>query len=245
MPKKIKIRQFLMTTGKFNSAFDCEKAIRLGKIKVNGFPLINPNYYFDPKRSIVEYNGKKLKKAKQLYYIFNKPAGYLCQKSKSEKTVYSLINKLDISTGQKKSLFTVGRLDKDTEGLLIITNDGVLSKKILAPVSEIKKKYYVELNCILPNTEVIKLEGGVFIDVKDKKYKTKQCKIKKLSQNKVYIAITEGKKRQIRKMFESIGSKVEYLKRISIADVKLNNLKTGDFKRVTKEYLNDNLNIKN
>jgi len=241
MSQKISLKQFLMKSGKFDKVFDAEKAIRDGKATINNEIITSPNYFFNPKKSLVKLNNEKIKKVPLLYFLINKPAGYLSQKVEGEKTIYDLLNKLNLPKEHIKSLFAVGRLDKATEGLMLITNDGKLSDFIMNPENEIVKKYYAVLEKPVANENIRLLEKGVIIEIDDLKYKTTKCKIKKVKENEVYISITEGKKRQIRKMFESIGNKVVYLKRISIGGLALVNLRTGEIKQITKEEIMEKL----
>ena len=240
MSKKISLKQFLMKSGKFDKSYDCEKAIRDGKVTIDKKVITNPNYFFNPK-SLVKAGDETVRKVPKLYFIMNKPSGYVSQKAENEKTIYDLISKLSISTEHKKSLFAVGRLDKDTEGLMIITNDGQLSDMLMQPGSEITKRYFAALEKPVDNESIKLLEKGVIIEIEDLKYKTTRCKIKKIKENEVYISITEGKKRQIRRMFESVGNNVVYLKRVSIGGLSLGDLKTGELRKITREEIEEKL----
>ncbi|MBI2655035.1 rRNA pseudouridine synthase [Candidatus Woesearchaeota archaeon] len=240
MSKKISLKQFLMKSGKFDRAHDCEKAIREGDVTVDKKTVTNPNYFFSPK-SLVRIGGENIRKVHRLYFLMNKPAGYLSQKAENEKTIYDLISSLNIPNEHKKSLFAVGRLDKETEGLMIITNDGQLSDMIMQPSMEIMKKYHAVLEKPITANNLKLLEKGAIIEIDDSKYKTTKCRIKKVKENEVYISITEGKKRQIRKMFESVGNKVVYLNRVSIGGLSLGKLKVGEIKPITREEIMEKL----
>ena len=124
MSKNISLKQFLMRSGRFERSYDCIAAIKDGKVTVGNEIITHPNHFFNPKKSLVRLYGEKINQIPKLYFLFNKPSGYLCQKSASEKTVYGLLDRINLPKASKQSLYTVGRLDKDTEGLLIITNDG-------------------------------------------------------------------------------------------------------------------------
>ncbi|MBS3104855.1 rRNA pseudouridine synthase [Candidatus Woesearchaeota archaeon] len=243
MSKKTSLKQFLMKSGKFRRMQDCIESIISGKIYVNNEIINNPNYFFNPKKSLVKTENKKIKKARKLYFLMNKPAGYLSQKAESEKTIYDLLIKLHLSQEEIQSLSAVGRLDKDTEGLMIITNDGKLSDFIMHPKNEIIKRYNAVLENPAANDSLKLLEKGVIIEIDDAKYKTTKCRIKKVKENEVYISITEGKKRQIRKMFETVGNKVAYLKRVSIGGLALGNLKAGDIKEISRQEILEKLEI--
>ena len=243
MSKKISLKQFLMKSGKFRKMQECIEAIRSGKISVNNKIINNPNYFFNSKKSLVKTESKKIKKARKLYFLMNKPTGYLSQKAESDKTIYDLLNKMHLSQEETNSLSAVGRLDKETEGLMIITNDGKLSDFIMHPKNEIIKRYNAVLENPIADGSLKLLQKGVVIEIDDSKYKTTKCRIKKVKENEVYISITEGKKRQIRKMFETVGNKVAYLKRVSIGGLALGNLKAGDIKEISRQEIMEKLEI--
>ena len=243
MSKKISLKQFLMKSGRFEKAYDCIQAIRNGKVSINSKIITNPNYFFNPKNALVRQDNKKIKSVNKLYFILNKPAGYLSQKSENEKTIYDLLGKLNLPKEQMQSIFAVGRLDKDTEGLLILTNDGNLSDKTAHPGNEIIKKYYAVLEKTIDINQIRILEKGIEIMVDHERYRTKPCKIKIVGEKEAYISISEGKKRQIRKMFEMIENKVVYLRRVSIGGLQLGNLKTGEIKEITREEIMEKLEV--
>ena len=243
MSKKISLKQFLMRTGKFTKVFDCISAVKSGKITVNNKIVTNPNYFLNPKKALIKLENEKIKSANKLYFILNKPAGYLSQKSENEKTIYDLLEKLTLSKEQMQSLFAVGRLDKDTEGLIILTNDGNISDKIMNPKNEIIKKYYAVLEKTVDINKIRILEKGIEIGIDKEKYKTKPCKIKIVGEKEAYISISEGKKRQIRKMFEMIENNIVYLRRVSIAGLQLENLKVGEIKSISREEIYNKLDI--
>src|SRR3989338_2630685 len=120
MSKNISLRQFLMGSGRFERSYDCIAAIKDGKVTIDNEIITHPNHFFNHKKLLVRVNGEKVKALPNLYFLLNKPSGYLCQKSASEKTVYGLLDRINIPKASKKSLYKVGRLEKDTEGLLII-----------------------------------------------------------------------------------------------------------------------------
>ena len=241
MSKKISLKQFLMKSGNFDNVYDCITSVRNGEITINGKVETNPNYFFNPKNTIVKFDNEKIKTVGKLYFVLNKSAGYISQKSESEKTIYDLLKKLKIDEKIINSLFAVGRLDKDTEGLIIITNDGKLSSKIMNPKHEIIKKYYSVLEKVIDINKIKMLEKGIEISIDKEKYKTKPCKIKIVGEKKAYISISEGKKRQIRKMFEAVGNKVVYLKRVSIGDLQLGKLNVGEINQITREEIMEKL----
>ena len=136
MSKKLKLQQFLMQTGEFKKSWDAKESIKNQEVSINDKIIVNPNYQFKLNKDIVKHNGKQLKIAKKLYYIMNKPAGYICQKSSKQLSVYDLFEKINIPETERNSLFIVGRLDKNTTGLIIITNDGNYSNRLMQPEVE-------------------------------------------------------------------------------------------------------------
>lgn len=241
MPKKISLKQFLMRTGKFSKVFEAEKAVSDGKVLVDGKIVRNKNYFFDPKSSIVEYESEKLKQTPKLYFLMNKPAGYICQKSPGEKSIYDIIKKSKIESKLSSSLFAVGRLDKDTEGLIVITNDGMLADRIMKPENKIEKKYYVILESPVDIKKTKMLEKGVVIDVDNKPYEAKPGKVEIAGQKQLFLSISEGKKRQIKKMLEAVGNKAVYLRRVSIGNLQLGSLKPGEMRKMSREEIQQKL----
>lgn len=230
----MRINKFLASAG-IASRRKVEEYIASGRIKVNGKVILelatdikpSDNVLFDDK--IVE-TGENFE-----YYMLNKPKGYISTASddRGRKTVVSLIK-------TNSRIYPVGRLDYDSEGLLLLTNDGELTNKITHPKNNISKTYIVKINSKLNDDEKQKLENGVVIDG----YKLHPCKIKVLKQDiefcELEIVIYEGRNREIRKMFQSIGKKVIFLKRTKIENLSLGNLKRGEYRLLTKsevEYL--------
>lgn len=241
MSKKISLKQFLMRSGRFEKVYDCIMAIKIGKATIDGKAISNPNYFFNPKRSLVKLDDEKIRKTPYLYFLMNKPAGCLSQKAENEKTIYNLLENLDLPKLNFQSLSAVGRLDKESEGLLLITNDGKLSNLIMNPKNKITKKYYAVLEDAADINKIKLLEKGIQIEIGHEQYRTKPCRIKVVGEKEVYISISEGKKRQIRKMFDAIGNKVVYLRRVSIAGLQLGSLKAGEIKQTTKEEILEKL----
>ena len=185
----------------------------------------------------VAVSGKTIAPLKTFdYYIMNKPKGYVCtvKDDKERKTV------MDLLPANVKRVVPVGRLDYDTEGLLILTNDGDLTFKLTHPKNEIPKTYSVKTEKPMTEKDINALRSGVYIDG----VKTKKCNVKLVETTKNYtkfnITITEGKNRQIRKMVESVNNNVTFLKRIKIGDLKLTGLNRGEVRKLSLneiEYL--------
>ncbi|MEM4397334.1 MAG: pseudouridine synthase [Candidatus Woesearchaeota archaeon] len=245
---KIHLHQFLSRTGLFKSKKEIIDSVKNGFVTIDEQIIINPMYRFNPSKRVVKYKGNILKIVdKKYYYVINKPIGYLSTRLTSldiynkKKSVFDL---LDIEEKIKRTLFAVGRLDEDTSGLLIITNDGKFGFKIAHPKFEIKKTYYVVLEKPITENKIKEIEQGITINVeidgKYIKYKTKPFKIKLISERKLFITLSEGKKREVRKIFEAINNKVLKLERISINNLNLKELalKQGQYKEVSFDYLN-------
>lgn len=202
-----------------------ENIIKSRKVKVNG--KVTTNLSTEIKDTdIVSIDNKTIKIVSNLvYYKLNKPKGYITSTSddKDRKTVINLMR------GIHYRVFPIGRLDYDTEGLLLLTNDGEIANILTKPNSEVKKTYVLHIGGIINKDEIKKLSTGV--DIGD--YITRPCSVELIetngTQSKLKVTITEGKNRQIRKMFASIGKEVTFLKRIQIGDIKLGGLSRGEY----------------
>ena len=202
-----------------------ENIIKSRKVKVNG--KVTTDLSTEIKDTdIVSIDNKTVKIVSNLvYYKLNKPKGYITSTSddKDRKTVINLMR------GIHYRVFPIGRLDYDTEGLLLLTNDGEIANILTKPNSEVKKTYVLHIGGIINKDEIKKLSTGV--DIGD--YITRPCSVELIetngTQSKLKVTITEGKNRQIRKMFASIGKEVTFLKRIQIGDIKLGGLSRGEY----------------
>jgi pseudouridine synthase len=246
MSKKIRLHQFLSKTGLFKLKKDILIALGNKEIKVNDKVINSPHYHIS-KFDRVYYKNKEIKIEKgKTYILLNKPEGYLSSKLTEndirlgKKSVFSLIN---LDENIKKTLFCVGRLDEDTSGLLIITNDGDLSHEITDPESEIKKVYEAELENDFSEDDKERVENGVMIELEENgkftSYKTKKCKVDIKNRKKVWITVSEGRKREVRRIFEALENKVLKLERICIGNLDLRKLKIplGKYITVKKENL--------
>ncbi|MFQ6752219.1 MAG: pseudouridine synthase [Clostridia bacterium] len=220
----MRINKYLAQVG-LGSRRKVEELVLDGRVKVNG--AITRDLSTDIKDSdVVYFDNRPIKVSNKLvYYKLNKPKGYVTTVSddKDRKTV------MDLMRGVHHRVYPVGRLDYDTEGLLILTNDGDITNILTKPNSEVSKTYIVHIESGITNDEIKKLTSGVKID----DYTTKPCsiEIKELGEklSKLYITISEGKNRQIRKMFASVGKNVIFLRRIQIGDIKLGGLSRGEY----------------
>lgn len=205
--------------------------IRKGCVTVNDQIVKKPEVHIDENNDNVTVNGKAISYKKYQYYMLNKPAGVVTAvRDTKDKTVMDLFDK-SISKG----LFPVGRLDKDTEGLLIITNDGELSHRLTSPSKHVEKTYFVRVDGTVTNEHITLFEKGVNIGGK---HMTKPAVLEILNSDnisEVLLTITEGRFHQVKRMFHAVGMNVIYLKRISMGEIELDsNLKLGDYRELTK-----------
>lgn len=225
----MRINKFLAACG-VASRRDCDEIIKQGLVKVNGRTADLGCEVTEDDEVIVSGNRVTLKKNE--YYILNKPKGYICSVSddKGRKTI------MDLLPSNAGRIFPVGRLDYDSEGLLIVTTDGELAQRLTHPSNEIPKTYLVKIEGTLTEAALNPIRSGIEID---SGYVTKKCKAHIVETNKEYtkihITITEGKNREIRKMFAAIGKEVVLLKRIKIGELTLRGLNRGEWRKLSKE----------
>lgn len=229
----MRINKFLAAAG-VASRRACDKIIGEGRVTVNGKKAAAGMEVNDGDE--VFFDGNRVVPQKNEYYILNKPKGYICSVSddRGRKTV------LDLMPRNVGRIYPVGRLDYDSEGLLILTTDGELAQKLTKPSSEVPKTYLVKVEGTLKEADLNPIRSGIEIDG----YMTKKCKAHIVETNKAYtkvhITLTEGKNREIRKMFAAIGKEVQLLKRIKIGDLNLSGLDRGAYRKLSKaevEYL--------
>lgn len=225
----MRLNKYLAACG-IASRRDCDEIIKQGRVKVNGKIAIIGMDIDDSDE--VTFDGNKIALKKNEYYILNKPKGYLSTVSddKGRKTV------MDLMPENVGRIYPVGRLDFDSEGLLILTTDGELAQRLTHPSNEVPKTYLVKIEgsateaTLNPIRSGIEIEGG---------YVTKKCKAHIVETNKdytkIHITITEGKNREIRKMFEAIGREVTLLKRIKIGQLTLRGLDRGAWRKLSKQ----------
>ena len=233
----MRINKFLAESG-VCSRRGADQLIIEGVVKINGrIAQLGDEVGGD---DTVSVRGKIINVVKKYdYYIMNKPKGYVCtvKDDKGRKTV------MDLLPPKIERLFPVGRLDYDTEGLLLFTNDGELTFKLTHPKNEVTKTYLVKTEKPVSEEDLNKLRAGVYIDG----VKTKKCKIRLIettkTYSKVHITISEGKNRQVRRMFESINNNVDFLKRIKIGDLTLTGLDRGEVRKLTPAEIDYLLNL--
>jgi len=234
----MRINKFLAMSG-VASRRASDKLITDGVVKING-RVCSLGDEVDVSSDHVTVNGRPVNTVKKFdYYIMNKPKGYVCtvKDDKDRKTVMELLPQ------SAKRLFPVGRLDYDTEGLLILTNDGELTYKLTHPKNEVPKTYLVKTEKPVSDEDLAKLRSGVVVDG----VKTKKCNVRLIETSKtgskLHITITEGRNRQVRKMFEAVNNCVDFLKRIKIGELKLTGLDRGEVRQLSAREVDYLLNL--
>ena len=218
------------------SRSDIKKEIRKGLVLVNG-EIIRDSSFSVPLHASVSYRGEEVCYEEFSYYMMNKPIGVLSStEDRKQKTVLDLITEK-----HRKDLFPVGRLDKDSEGLILIMNDGQLAHTLLSPKNHIEKRYYIEIPVLLEDSDIAPLRFGIQYD-KDLIAEPAKVRILSAEEEKtaIEIIITEGKFHQIKKMFLALSENyvVTKLKRLSMGKVVLDeNLAPGDYRRLSAEEI--------
>lgn len=215
----------------------CEELILSGKVKVNGFIIKELGVKVDGTKDKVEYNGKIITpEENKVYILLNKPEGYITsvKDEKNRKTVLDLVQ-------VDERIYPIGRLDYDSSGLIILTNDGDIYNKIIHPRVELTKRYVAVCDGEFTSKEIERFKTGIDIGG----YVTAPANIKVIrnedGKSTVEIGIHEGKNRQIRRMCSALGHEVLSLKRVAIGDIKLGYLKRGEYRELTKkeiDYIN-------
>lgn len=235
----IRLDKYLTELG-VGTRSEVKKYLKAGLVTVDGIPEKRPETKIDETKAEVCFRGKKLSYAAYEYYLFHKPAGCVsATEDKLHKTVMDYLTDI-----RRKDLFPVGRLDIDTEGLLFITNDGALAHELLSPVKHVPKTYYAKVEGYVTKEDVTLFEKGV--DIGEEKL-TKPAKLVILSEgdiSEIELTITEGKFHQVKRMFEAVGKRVVYLKRLSMGTLTLpEDLKPGEYRALTERELTGLRNI--
>ncbi|MCT4585147.1 MAG: rRNA pseudouridine synthase [Peptostreptococcaceae bacterium] len=229
----MRINKYIAKSG-LCSRRKAEELIINNEVSVNDVLIKELAFKVDEKKDIVKVKGKIISiKEELVYYLLNKPIGYIssAKDERGRKTVIDLLKEV------KERIYPIGRLDYDTSGLLLLTNDGDLTYKITHPKHNINKVYEAYVEGIPTKDEIYSFEKGLNIE----DYKTSKAKIDiidiKGKNSVVRITIHEGKNRQVRKMCDKINHPVIKLKRVSIGNIKLNNLKEGKYRPLTNQEI--------
>ena len=232
MAKKLRVDKVLSNLG-YGSRAELKVYCKKGLVKINDKIISNPGTQVDTDIDKIEFNNEIVKYREFVYIMMNKPDGYLSATfDKRDPIVLDLIDPSYLTFEP----FPVGRLDKDTEGLLVLTNDGQLAHRVLSPKKHVPKTYYAKIEGVVTEEDIKAFEKGVILD---DGYETMPSQLKILKSDElseIELTIHEGKFHQVKRMFESVGKKVVYLKRLSmgklILDEKLN---LGEYRELTDE----------
>ena len=228
----MRINKFLADKG-LASRRHADEMVSAGRVKINGKVAVLGENVED--NDVVEVDGQVLSREEkqEKYYIMNKPKGVVCTVSddRGRKTV------MDFLPEGVGRLYPVGRLDYETEGLLILTNDGDLAFRLMHPMNEIPKTYMAKIEGTMTEKDLNRIRSGIELDG----VLTKKCKAHIVETHKeytkVHVTITEGKNRQVRRMFEAIGRTVMLLKRVQIGNLKLKGLDRGEVRELTQDEI--------
>ncbi len=228
----MRLNKFLSGSG-VASRRKCDTLISEGKVSVNGKIITELGTIINEKKDKIKVEGKEVKLPSSFVYIkLNKPKGYACaaKDERGRKTIYELVK-------CEERLFSVGRLDYDTEGLILLTNDGNFANAVMHPSYQIEKEYRVNVEGELKESELAVLRKGAVVDG----VRMPPARVKWLScengVTKVSVVIDEGQNRQVRRMFEAIGRSIKLLKRVRIGEVTLGGLKRGEWRDMTPSEL--------
>ena len=228
----MRVDKFLSEMG-VASRSESARAARRGEITVDGVAIKKADIHIDPENNVVCYRGTAVEYAKFVYVMLNKPDGYVsATEDGREKVVLELLPE-EVC---KRDVFPCGRLDKHTLGLMLITDNGELSHRLLSPKSHVKKRYRYTSKLELSDDDLERLERGTVLD---DGYETKPSEIELFEDRKSgIITLVEGKYHQIKRMFESVGNKITYLERISFGPLELDTaLERGEWRYLTIEEI--------
>jgi len=219
----------------YGSRKDVKKMIKSGAVEIEDTVVLDPEMKIDPEVQSIKVNGKEVVYRKYIYLMLNKPKGVItATEDMSQHTVLDLIDEEYL----KFNPSPVGRLDKYTEGLLLLTNDGMLNHKLTSPKKEIDKEYYAEVYGRVTKSDVDAFREGIVLD---DGYKTLPAELEILEESqvsKVLVKIKEGKFHQVKRMFQAVGKKVIYLKRLRIGNLKLDEtLEPGEYRELTEDEI--------
>ena len=227
----MRLDRFLANSG-VGTRKEVKDILKKRKIKVNDVIMLDGSVHVNENEDIVKYNDEVINYRPFVYIMMNKPDRVIsATEDKEHKTVIDLLG----NNYRTYSLFPVGRLDIDTEGLLLLTNDGKLSHNLLSPKKHVEKEYLVKLKENINDHNIHKVENS--IELEDG-YVCKRAKISKISENELTISITEGKFHQVKRMFKAVNNEVIYLKRIRMGNLLLDkNLMLGEYRELSSDEL--------
>ncbi|MBU5675256.1 rRNA pseudouridine synthase [Alkaliphilus sp. MSJ-5] len=234
MAKTQRIDKVLANLG-YGSRRDIRKICKDGLVKVDGKIIKDSSLHIDPENSEIIVGNEVVNYREFIYIMMNKPQGVIsATEDNRDETVVDLLDE----SYRPFDVFPVGRLDKDTEGLLLLTNDGQLAHQLLSPKKQVPKTYYAKVDGVVTEEDGERFKEGVFID---EDYKTLPAELKILKSDEISeieLTIYEGKFHQVKRMFQAVGKTVIYLKRLSMGPLELdNNLDLGEYRELTEEEL--------
>ncbi len=223
---KIRLQKYLSQAG-VASRREAERLIGEGAVEVNGRTVTEMGTRVEAGKDIVTVRGKRISPEKKMYLLLHKPAGYIC----SMKDGYQRPLATELIKGVPERLYPVGRLDLDSEGLLILSNDGDFCQKLTHPRYRVEKTYRVSLRYPLTPAGARRLESGVILK---NGYRTAPARVRIVSRGRktVEITIREGKKRQVKRMLLAVNNRVDYLKRVAVGPLKLGDLPRGKWRKL-------------
>ncbi|WP_153730704.1 pseudouridine synthase [Sporosarcina obsidiansis] len=232
----MRLDKLLSNTG-YGTRKEVRQLLKKGMIRVNGAVIKDPALHVDPAKDTITLLGEDVVYKEFVYLMMHKPPGVIsATEDKYDRTVIDLLG----SEERHFQPFPVGRLDKDTEGLLLLTNDGQLAHHLLSPKKEVPKIYFAKVSGQVTEEDVNEFAKGVILD---DGYETKPGDLKILQSgdvSEIELTITEGKFHQVKRMFESVGKKVVYLKRLTMGPLILDKqLKLGEYRELTDEELSE------
>lgn len=231
---KMRLDKLLSNMG-LGTRKDLKKFAKEGLIQVDGEIIKDSSYHVDPKINRIEFDGEKIIYREFVYIMLHKPKGVVsATEDLVERTVIDLLG----DQYRPFEVFPVGRLDKDTEGLLILTNDGKMAHEVLSPRKHVPKTYFAEIEGKVTDDDKEAFVKGVVLDDGYKTLPAELVVIESDVQSKIELTIFEGKFHQVKRMFEAVGKKVTYLKRIKMGKLELDpGLFLGEYRELTEEEL--------
>lgn len=230
----MRIDKLLSNMG-IGSRKEVKEYIKKGLVKINGVTVEKPTLKVNESQDEITFEGEQIIYEKYIYLMMNKPKGVIsATKGYNCKTVIDLLEE----NYQNKDIFPAGRLDKDTEGLVFLTNNGILAHNLLSPKKKVVKKYFATVENPLTNKDIEAFKNGIYI--RELNYLTIPAKLEILSEKECFVYICEGKYHQVKSMFFETGNKVNYLKRISIGSLILDEkLNPGEYRRLSDDELEE------
>ncbi len=236
MIKKERIDKVLANLG-HGSRKEIKKLCKDGEVKIDGVVMKDSSQKFDPVNSVINVRGEDVTYRENVYLMMNKPQGVV---SATNDNLHETV--IDLIDDEFKAFdpFPVGRLDRDTEGLMLISNDGKLSHKVLSPKKKVNKTYYAEVEGIVTDADIKAFKQGVYID---DDYKTRPAELEIIESgdiSKIELTIVEGKFHQVKRMFLAVDKEVVYLKRIRMGTLLLDHsLELGEYRELTEQELSE------